>query len=308
MQGKKVLILGSGGASKAARCCLADLGPAACITISRSGPERYEDLDRHADADVIVNCTPVGMWPDALRSPVDLDLFPTLSGVIDLIYNPLRTQLVMDAEARGIPAAGGLSMLAAQALFAEERFLDRSLPTDLICGAVSEILKRTLNIVLIGMPGSGKTMVGRALSRLTGRPLVDTDEMVVQAAGRSIPELFAQEGEAAFRALEREAVRTAGAMRGVIIATGGGVVTDERNLAPLHQNGTIFHLQRDIALLPTEGRPLSAGPTSLEDLFRRRQPLYEAFRDVTIENSGTAEETAALIWRDLCENTCDQWT
>lgn len=302
LAGRKVLVLGSGGASLTARAVARMMGAREVVVISRSGENHYGNLHLHADADIIVNTTPVGMFPHVGEAPVDLTCFPRCRGVLDLIYNPRRTALILQAEALGIPCSGGLPMLVAQAKAAEEHFFDRAIPDSENERILSQLYRDTTNIVIIGMPGCGKTTVGAALSALTGREAVDIDRLVVERAGRSIPEIVAEEGEAAFRAIEREQTAEAGKRSGVILLTGGGVVKDERNYAPLRQNGRIYHLTRDLALLPTDGRPFSQG-ADLSAMWAQREPMYRRFRDAVIENSGTVEEAAQTIWRDFCENS-----
>lgn len=304
LAGKKVVILGSGGASLTAQAVAAMDGAREVVVISRSGRDNYETLSRHADAEVVVNTTPVGMYPAVGVSPVDLRQFPACAGVLDVIYNPRRTALIMQAEELGIPCASGLPMLVAQARAAEEHFFDRRIPESEIQRILAQLYREMTNIVLIGMPGSGKTTVGQALSALTGREAIDLDCRIAERAGKSIPAIFADEGEAAFRALERQVTAEIGKLSGKIILTGGGVVKDPDNYAPLHQNGRIYHLLRDLALLPTEGRPLSQS-TELSQLWQQRAPLYARFRDADIENSAAPQETAQTIWRDFCENSGD---
>ena len=302
LQGKKVMILGSGGASLTAQAVSRSLGAREIVVVSRSGRDNYENLSRHADAEVIVNTTPVGMYPHTGVSPVDLTLFPNCRGVLDVIYNPRRTALLLQAEALGIPCSDGLPMLVAQAKAAEEHFFETTIPDSENERILAMLRRETANIVLIGMPGSGKTTVGEALSRLTGREAIDIDQRIVARAGRSIPEIMAAGGEEAFRTLEREETAAAGMLSGKILLTGGGVVKDARNYASLRQNGRIYHLTRDLDLLPTEGRPLSQ-TTDLHVMWEQRKPMYERFRDVVMDNSGTVEETAMEIWRDFCENS-----
>lgn len=302
--GKKVVILGSGGASLTAQAVTKMEQAREVVVVSRGGEDNYGNLRRHADAQIVVNCTPVGMYPAAGVSPVDLTVFPACEGVLDMIYNPRRTALLLQAEARGIPCSDGLPMLVAQAKAAEEHFFEKTIPDSENERILAMLRQETANIVLIGMPGSGKTTVGQALALLTGREAIDIDQRIVERAGKSIPEIFARDGEEAFRALERQETAEAGKLSGKIILTGGGVVKDERNYAALHQNGRIYHLLRDLALLPTDGRPLSQS-TALADLWVQRAPLYARFRDVTVENSGSVEETAQAIWRDFCENSGD---
>ncbi len=292
--GKKALVLGSGGASATVCAVLRQVGAAVVTVISRSGPDNYENLDRHADAELIVNATPVGMFPGNGASPVDLERFPRCAGVLDVVYNPARTALLLQAEARGIPCAGGLYMLAAQGKRAAELFLDKAIDdaeTDRVCAMLSREME---NIILIGMPGCGKTTVAAALGEALHRPVLDSDEAVERAAGRSIPEIFAEGGEAAFRALETAALAELGKRSGVILATGGGCVTRRENYPLLHQNGRIFWLRRDIEKLPTAGRPISQS-RDLADLSREREALYRAFADRSIDNNGAVESTAAQI-------------
>ena len=196
----------------------------------------------------------------------------------------------------------GLPMLVAQAKVAEEHFFEKSIPDSENERILTQLYRQTTNIVLIGMPGCGKSTVGQALSALSGREAIDMDARIADRAGCSIPEIFAQGGEAAFRALEREEAAAVGKLSGKIILTGGGVVKDEANYASLHQNGRIYHLMRDLHCLPTEGRPLSQN-ADLAAMWEQRKPLYARFRDAVIENSGTIEETAAAIWRDFCEHS-----
>ena len=299
---RKTVILGSGGASLMAQAMVRQLGSREVAVISRSGEDNYETLSRHADADILVNATPVGMFPGNGDAPVDLDAFPALSGVLDLIYNPRRTALLQQAERLGLPRSDGLPMLVAQAVAAEEHFFDAPIPEDETERILDKLRREMTNLVLIGMPGSGKTTVGRALANLTGREAIDLDSRIEERAGRSIPEIFAREGEAAFRALERQAAEEAGRLTGKILLTGGGIVKDERNYASLHQNGRIYHLVRPLNLLPTDGRPLSQG-ADLAAMWREREPLYRRFRDAQIDNTGTVTETARAIWRDFCEHS-----
>ncbi|WP_295588347.1 shikimate kinase [uncultured Oscillibacter sp.] len=300
--GKKVLVLGSGGASHTAVACARKLGCREVVVISRSGPDNYENLSRHADADIIVNATPVGMFPGNGAAPVSLTAFPRCSGVLDLIYNPLRTALLLQAQELGIPCSDGLPMLVAQATAAEEHFFERSIP-DGENERILQMLRRQMeNIVLIGMPGCGKSTVGAALAALTGREAVDIDRRIEERAGCSIPEIFARGGESEFRALEREETAQAGKLAGVILLTGGGVVKTPENYHALRQNGRIYHLLRDLSVLPTDGRPLSQG-ADLAAMWQARKPLYERFRDTAIDNNGPAEETAQAIWRDFCAHS-----
>lgn len=291
VRGKKVLVLGTGGASKPVVAALEDFG-ARVISVSRSGENNYGNLHLHADAAVIVNATPVGMYPNTGVSPVDLSLFPQLEGVLDIVYNPARTQLLLDAEARGLVAVNGLLMLVAQAKEAAEWFLTSQLDDSLIHEIHTTLRRQMENIVLVGMPGCGKSTVGKALAEKLGKIFVDADETIVELAGKPIPEIFADDGEDVFRAWETKALEAIGKRSGLVIATGGGCVTKDRNYPLLHQNGTIYWLKRELDKLPTDGRPLSQA-NKLADMYAKRQPLYAAFADHIIGNDGTLEETLA---------------
>ena len=299
VEGKKVLVLGSGGTSNMVVAALRDLG-AAPVVISRSGENNYDNLHLHADASVIVNATPVGMYPNTGVSPIDLNRFPKLEGVLDVIYNPAKTKLLLDAEALGIPHENGLWMLVAQAKEASEYFTGNKLSDDMI-GKIHQKLSRQMkNIVLIGMPGCGKSTIGNLLAEKLGRKFVDADAEIVQMAGKPIPEIFAQDGEEVFRKWETTALENLGKQSGLVIATGGGCVTRERNYPALHQNGSIFWLERDLSLLPTDGRPLSQA-NRLEEMYALRRPMYEAFADIRVENAGSPKETVAEILSKLEE-------
>ena len=292
--GKKVLVLGSGGASATVCAVLEQLGAARVVVISRSGENNYNNLDRHADADVIVNTTPVGMYPNNGASPLDLRAFPRCSGVLDILYNPARTALMLQAEELGIPCAGGLYMLVAQAKRTAELFLDTEIDDGEIVRIRDLLARRMQNLVLIGMPGSGKTTVAARLGQALGRPVLDSDAAVEQAAGISIPQIFADQGQEAFRALETQALARLGKGSAGIIATGGGCVTRRENYPLLHQNSVIFWLRRDTDKLPREGRPISLS-RDLKELEREREPLYRAFADYTVDNNGPVEDAVKQI-------------
>ena len=297
--GKKVLVLGSGGASNTAVAVLEELG-ANVVVISRQGTNHYGNLHMHKDAALLVNTTPVGMFPQTGISPVSFDSFPVLEGVLDVIYNPARTKLLLDAEKRGLVTMNGLLMLVAQAKEAAEWFTGSAIDDRVIEAIYRKLRHQMENIVLIGMPGCGKSSIGKLLSEKTGGRFVDADAEVLRAAGKSIPEIFSQDGEEAFRNLETEVLSELGKQSGFIIATGGGCVTKERNYPLLHQNGTIIWLKRDIASLPTDGRPLSQ-TIRLEEMYQIRKPLYEAFADHVIDNDGDPEDTLRQItalWED----------
>lgn len=297
--GKKVLVLGSGGASNTAVAALKDLG-ASPVVISRSGENNYQNLHRHTDAAAIVNTTPVGMYPNTGVSPIDLELFPHLEGVLDVIYNPARTQLLLDAEKLGIPRENGLWMLVAQAKEAAEVFTGGKISDEVIEKIYRQLSHQMKNIVLIGMPGCGKTTIGTLLAEKLGRTLADADEKIISLAGKSIPDIFAQDGEPTFRDWETKALTELGKQSGLVIATGGGCVTQKRNYPLLHQNGYLVWLERDWSKLPTDGRPLSQA-NDLGKMYAARKPLYEAFADIRVENTDTPEETVQHILNALEE-------
>ena len=298
-KGKKCLVLGSGGASVTAVAVLKEMG-ANVVVISRSGENNYDNLHLHSDASIICNTTPVGMYPNTGVSPIDLEQFPHLEGVLDMIYNPTRTQFLLDAADRGLVNSNGLWMLVAQAKKAAEWFLDRKLPDNLIQDVYKKMRLQMENIILIGMPGCGKSTIGKVLAEKLGKTFVDADEELVSTFGKSIPTIFAEEGDAGFREKETEILKQLGKKSGLVIATGGGCITQDRNYPLLHQNGTIFWLQRDLEKLPTDGRPLSQA-NKLSDMYRIRKPLYEAFADHIIDNNGSCDETIAAILTKLEE-------
>lgn len=294
---KKALVLGSGGASNTAVAVLEELG-AEVIVISRSGENNYENLYLHVDATLIVNTTPVGMYPHVGVSPMDLSLFPKLEGVLDVVYNPARTQILLDAEEKGIVAMNGLLMLVAQAKESAEWFTSSPISDEKIAAIHKELRLQMENIIFIGMPGCGKTTVGTALAEKLGKKFVDADAALVETTGRNIPEIFATDGEPGFRALETETLASLGKQSGLVIATGGGCVTQASNYPLLHQNGTLFWLTRDLNKLPTVGRPLSQAK-KLADMYKIRKPLYEAFADHKIDNDGDLNTTITRILEEL---------
>ena len=295
--GTKALVLGSGGACASVRAVLKSLG-AQTVVISRRGEDNYNNLERHRDAGLIVNTTPLGMYPNNGAQAVDLTEFPNCRAVLDIVYNPARTALLLQAEELGIKHAGGLHMLVAQAKRSSELFTGARIDDNEIGRIERALMHRMMNIVLVGMPGCGKTTVAGIIGRMTCRPVQDVDTMIEQRAGVTIPEIFAQSGEEGFRALETQIITEAGAQSGTAIATGGGSVTRQENYAPLHQNAVIVWLQRDIDKLPRDGRPLSAR-ADLNEMFRRRAPMYSAFADITADNNGTPEAAAEMILEAL---------
>lgn len=291
---QKVLVLGTGGASLTVKAVLRDMNAREIISISRTGENNYKNIGIHSDADIIVNTTPVGMYPENGKSPVDLKLFDGLSGVLDLIYNPSLTKLLYDAEKLNIPHINGLTMLVAQAKKAAELFLDTDIPDSVIPHIVKSIENELKNIALIGMPGCGKSTVGKLLSQRLSKEFIDTDEMIIKKEEMPIPEIFSRFGEENFRLREHEAIKEAGKKSGKIIATGGGIVTREENRYPLKENSLVVWLMRDTSLLPTDGRPISQA-NDIAELYKKRKPLYEDFCDIKIQVSENADETADRI-------------
>ncbi len=304
LKDKKILIFGSGGAQLAVRYVCLNEGSRSVVTVSRTGTDNYENLANHADAELLVNATPVGTFPDDCKAVIDISLFPKCSGVLDLVYNPPRTVLFLQAKALGIPCSCGLPMLVAQARAAQELFSSKSIGTDKDESILRKLFKDDKNIVLIGMPGCGKTTVGNVLARITGRRAIDTDTEAERLAGMSVQDIFRKNGEKAFREYEAKAIRSASLQRGVIIMTGGGAVTSPQNLLPLRCSARVYHIERATDELPVDGRPLSRSG-SISELYAKRLPLYRLFRDTTVINDVSPDITAKMIWRDFCENSCD---
>ena len=299
LQGKKVLILGTGGTSKTARIVAEDLGAAEVWRVSRREREdaiTYEQAyTLHADAHVVINTTPVGMYPNGGETPINTAVFTRLEGVIDAVYNPLCTNLVLDAKERGVKAEGGLYMLVMQAVKAAEKFLDTAIAKEEADRVFASIVAAKENVVLTGMPASGKSTVGRLL-HIDGYTFVDTDAEVEKRCGCSIKELIAAKGEAYFRDLETAVIRDVSAQGGRILATGGGAVLRAENVRYLKQNGKLFFLDAALSRLrATADRPLSDTDEKLAQLYQERHALYKATADVIVPDAATPEETAAYI-------------
>ena len=296
IQNKKVAILGTGGTSKTALAVAKFLGAKEILLVSRKkreGVVTYEELTSlHADTDVLINTTPVGLYPNTEEAPVNVEVFSKLCGVIDVIYNPLRTKLILDAKKRGIPAEGGLYMLVAQAVRASELFLNCTYEPETAEQIYLAILNKTENLVLSGMPGAGKSTIGKRLAEELERPFFDLDEEIVRVAGRSIPEIFATDGEVAFRNLETMVLREVLAnQKGIVLATGGGTVLREENVDLLHRNGKIYFLDRPLeALLPTSDRPLASSVDAIRQRYAERYERYCITADCHIDADASREE------------------
>ncbi len=301
--GKKVLVLGNGGTSLTARTALSDMGAREIITVSRKGDVNYENIYSHSDAEIIVNTTPVGMYPKNGEIPVDITRFPALRGVADVIYNPLKTALILEAEKLGVACVSGLSMLVAQGVAAHELFFDTKVEDSTVEKICGKLYAKKANVILIGMPGSGKSSVGRKTAEVLGRTFIDADSAIAEYAGMSVPDIIEKYGEAQFRDIEADVIRKLGSEGGTVIATGGGAVLREENYFSLKQNGRIYRLERDIEKLPTEGRPISQA-TPLAKLKAEREPYYEKFADVTVLNNRDIADAVRQITEDFYENTC----
>lgn len=299
-ENRKILILGSGGTSLTAAAVCKDCLAREVIVISRRGTDNYENIDRHFDAEVIINTTPIGMYPDNEAEPlVKLDKFPFLKGVIDCIYNPLKSRLLLEAENRGIAAAGGLVMLVAQAKKACEYFTGKDIDDCKITEIYENIRRKTANIALIGMAGAGKSTIGRIIAEKTGRKFIDTDTEIEMKTGMTIPEIFGKFGEERFRREEEEIILKFAREKGAVIACGGGVIKSERNIKNLKMNSVCVFIKRNADLLALSGRPLSKDLETAKKLYAERLPLYNSLADFTAENLGTAENTALNIIGEL---------
>ena len=311
LRGKKVLVLGTGGTSRTAHLVARHLGAKEVYLVSRQakdGAIDYTDAQTyHSDADVIINATPCGMYPNNYASPLNLDKFPKACAIIDAIFNPLSSELVLDARAKGIIGEGGLYMLVAQAVFAVEFFLDTKIPKEKIESVFDKIYKSKENIVLIGMPCSGKSTVGKILADNLGRELFDLDTEIEKVIGTTISEYFAEHGESAFREVESEILKEISKKTGVIISTGGGAILKKENVRALRANGRIYFLDRALELLfPTDDRPLSRSRDDLTALFETRYPMYLAVADVRVDGDGSPQDVADLIRKDFSnEDTCN---
>lgn len=298
---KRILILGSGGASLAVQAACNVLGASEISVVSRTGKLNYQNIKSKSNCDIIVNTTPIGMYPNNLNELIDLNMFPNCCGVVDIIYNPWKTALLIDAEEKGIPCIDGLPMLVYQAKRAEEHFLNKSIADGEAVRVYHQIRRDSTNIVLIGMPGSGKSSIGQKLAEATGKKLIDLDTEIIKTSGKTIPQIFSEDGEDKFRAYESDEVKKAGKLTGIILVTGGGIVKYKRNYAPLHQNGIIYRICRDTDKLDNKDRPLSGSKERMKGLFKERDPLYGEFADRNIDNNGNIDIAVTKIVEDFNE-------
>ena len=300
---KHCLILGDGASSNTVHVALERLGAASITHISRHQFPKYEHIPQFYErSQIIINCTPVGMYPHCPNQSIQLAPFKRLEGVIDLVYNPHRTGILLEAESLGIPHVNGLVFLLAQAIAASALFLHRTYDESILSGLYKQFRQDQENIVLIGMPGSGKSTIGETLATLTGRTLVDIDHRITEEVG-SISDYILTHGEPAFRAIESKIIADVGKQTGLIISTGGGAVTIAENYGPLRQNGRIYEIYRPLEELDTTGRVLSSGGIErLQQLYAERSALYARFRQVQVLNTGTPESVAQCLLEDFSKN------
>ena len=301
--GKKLLILGTGGTSRTALSVASALGAVEIYKVSRSrrdGAISYgEAIERHSGAQIILNATPVGMFPHADEQPIELKYFERLEAVLDVVYNPLRTDLVLEAQGMKKAAEGGLYMLAAQAVYASALFLGKVAEKKDIERAYASVYNAKRNIILTGMPSSGKSSVGRALAERTGKKFFDSDSIIVKKIGMPIAGFFAERGEAEFRRIEHEVIAELSKESGAVIATGGGAVLDGENVKALKRNGTVVFLDRSPEkLFPSEDRPLSSDIESLMRRYNERYNIYISSADVAVDGNGSIGQTAELVYRE----------
>ena len=286
IRGKNVLIMGTGGTSLTAHAVARNLGAKKIYVVSRTGSINYRNVYAIKNIEVIINTTPVGMFPNNYdRLLIDIRRFANLEAVIDVVYNPLKTQLIKTAEDIGVNATGGLSMLVAQAVYSAELFSGNNKSVRTIERIDRELSRELTNIVFIGMPGSGKTTLAKIVSRKLGRKYIDIDKYIVSKENKSIPTIFEESGERYFRSLERESIKQVAKSTGLVIATGGGAIINSQNMFNLKQNGLVFFVDRDTNSLSTKGRPLSSSTENIQKLYSERIDLYNNYSDFIINNN-----------------------
>ncbi len=301
-KGKKVVILGSGGACLTVKLVCKDRGAKETIVISRTGEDNYKNLSRHYDAQILVNTTPVGMYPNNGEAPCDISKFTKCERVLDLIYNPVKTRLILEAEKCKIKSANGLSMLVAQAVKSSQQFTDTEIDERIIPEIIKKIELEQKNIVLVGMPGCGKSTVAKFLAKELSREFLDTDSIIEERWG-AIPQIFEKYGEEEFRHRESKVIAECSKQGGKVIATGGGAILKEENRLALHENSTVVYLKRDLEKLATFGRPLSKDGAVLEEMLKIRGPLYEETADFSVEALEDFSETVNKIISEIYGKT-----
>lgn len=310
INGKKVLVLGSGGTSNTAVAVAEFLGATEVVKVSRNKKEGYVTYDdvyeKYTDFEIIINTTPCGMFPDIGASAVNLKKFTSLEAVFDAVYNPLKSKLICDAKALGVTATGGLYMLVSQAAYAVERFIDTPVDNEKVENIFKNLYKNKMNIVLVGMPASGKSTIGKLLSQKLSKDFVDTDDLIIEAQGKPITEIFSEIGEKGFRQIEKEEIFSVSSRNNHVIATGGGAILDKGNTDILKENGRIYFINRPLEnLVATSDRPLSSDADALKKRYNERYSLYVECADAVIDGSGTVDEVAERIEADFYEYSCN---
>ena len=306
MEGKKVVVLGNGGASQAIQAGVKKMNPAKMIVVGnrtiKEGVLTYEQcFALHSDADIVVNTSPVGMYPNVDFSPVDLTHFPQCQAVIDIIANPLTTKLVAQARELGMKGITGLEMLIAQAKYAVEHFLDKTIDEQIIDSIYQKLYVDQANLILIGMPSAGKTTIGKILAQKLNREFIDMDEMIVENTGKSIPEIFDEKGEQGFRAAETQAAYAISKLNGKVISTGGGIIKYKANIDLLRQNGIVIFIDRDLNKLITtdSNRPLSSSSEAVRKMYEERIDYYRLYADHIIDNNKTIDGSVQSILKKI---------
>ncbi len=311
LEDKKVLVLGSGGTSKTAKVVAGHLGCKEVYRVSRSAKNdciTYEEaLSEHSNAEIIINTTPVGMYPNIGNAPIDVSDYKKLEAVVDAVYNPLRSKLVCDARKKGIKAIGGLYMLVAQAAYAAEKFTGISVTEEKIEKVYRNMVGAKQNVVLIGMPGCGKSTIGKLLAKALSHQFIDTDDEIVKKTGKDITTIFAEVGESGFRKIESEVIKEISSVQNAVIATGGGAVLNKTNVELLSENGRIYFIDRSLdKIVATSDRPLSSNRADLEKRYKERYDIYCSSCDKHIKAGDIALENMMTIKKDFCnEDTCD---
>ncbi len=301
---KVVMILGTGGTSNTAQAVAKSLGAQKIIVVSRNGEVNYTNYQQNLDVEVVINTTPVGMYPEVDACPIDISVFPKILAVVDVIYNPENTMLIEKAKEMGIAATSGLSMLVAQAKYAMQLFKNIK-EDDVVIEDIIVLLKQqSHNIVLIGMPGSGKSTIGKKVADMLERTFVDIDKEIEKREGRTIADIFSIDGEGYFREVEKRLTLEYAKNSGLVIATGGGIIKDRSNKAVLHLNGVIVEIERPLKELATDGRPLSKDFETLTRLYKERKPMYQDFRDCVVVNDTDVDNAAKGVIEQY-ENTCN---